>query len=87
VLIIRLDWFCLCYYFLDQTVYLHSFLIQYLFIFLSGTNRNMEILILKVLIQLMLAMEELPLCLIVSIGWRAIHGMDVMDLLSVLTAQ
>ncbi|MCH91841.1 hydroxymethylglutaryl-CoA synthase, partial [Trifolium medium] len=31
------------------------------------------------------AMEELPLCSTVSTGWRAIHGMDDMDLLSAPT--
>jgi hypothetical protein len=47
----------------------------------------MEILTLKVLIQLMHAMEELPPCSIVLTGWRAIRGMGAMDLLSVLTVQ
>ena len=48
-------------------------------------NRNAEILTLRVLIQLMHAMGELLLYLTVSIGWRAILGMDAMDLLSAQT--
>lgn len=54
-------------------------------VYLSETNRNMETLTLRVLIPLMHAMEELLLCSIVSIGWRAAHGMDAMGLLSALT--
>ena len=42
--------------------------------------RNVEILTLKVLTQPMLAMEEPQHCLTASTGWRAVHGMAVMDL-------
>ncbi|KAG5039691.1 hypothetical protein JHK82_011840 [Glycine max] len=45
----------------------------------------MEIPILRALIQLMHAMEELLPCSIVSIGLRAAHGMDAIDFLSALT--
>lgn len=47
----------------------------------------MAILILKVSIQPMHAMVEQQLCSTVSIGWRVVHGMDVMGLLCALTAR
>ena len=47
----------------------------------------MEILTLKALTQLMHAMEEPQLYLTVSIGLRAVHGMDAMDLLCALTVR
>jgi len=46
----------------------------------------MEIPISRVLIQQMHAMEELLLYSIVSIGWRAAHGMGATDLLFAQTA-
>ncbi|RZC11035.1 Hydroxymethylglutaryl-CoA synthase, partial [Glycine soja] len=60
-------------------------LLNTIFIYLSETRRNMEIPILRALIQLMHAMEELLPCSIVSIGLRAAHGMDAIDFLSALT--
>jgi hypothetical protein len=41
---------------------------------------------LRELIPPMLAMEEQQLCRILSTGWRAVLGMDVMPLLSLQTA-
>lgn len=40
------------------------------------TNRNMGILTLKELTQLMPAMGELLHCSTALIGWRALYGMD-----------
>lgn len=50
-------------------------------------NRNVEIPTLKALTQLMHAMGELQLYSTVSIGLRAVHGMDAMDLLCALTVR
>ena len=50
-------------------------------------SRNVEIPTLKVLIQLMHAMEELQLYSTVSTGWRVVHGMDAMELLFAQTVR
>ena len=50
-----------------------------LIFFLYETSRKVEILILKELTQPTRAMGVLQLYLTVPIGWRVVHGMDVMD--------